>query len=796
MPSEIPTEVPAPAEVPAQAKQGKISAVGSKKASPDKSTGIPTEFPNIDPTIDKVTDLGQYKAKKLLDLDNLQQVSATGTTGKPKESKTMKDMLKESVQMFREYKEGDPTLGIYNYNDMLTKFKSGVQKLQVHFGPGKDLTLYDYQVYGLLAYLTSEKNPERQVANIELIMSSHDSVVNTLMLPKVKQYIAMFPEFAKKSAIYKQRTRDIEKGKFKLEPTTPADPGEMPETPVHPYQQSDSQLEENLGTDVMSDIKKNSILEGVRQVEEGKKLKDKKQFDDTAKTGDYYITSKGNKVIKTATGVKHEKVYAGDKDDDKDDLDESAKPDFLDLDKDGDTKEPMKKAAKELDEVAPPGAKAERMVKHIKKGYSKDGNLSKKEKGIAYATAWKARNKGQVEEANSADKVTKDLTKIADKKGYKSAKDFTKADWNKVAKPHGFTGKEIATVRGHKVEEGTEFGDTIKNSEAKMTKVKVTEGKDAIRNHPIYTTKEAWDHYSQELAEQEMMEQSMTEAPVVDVQEELNEIARLAGLAPKMEAKCSSCGCADCKCNEDVMDESTRKHFRAAADMIKTLVDAGHKEKALEKAKIHDEIFARENPRYDSKKFFDACGLDIEECGMAPATVLVGEEEMDEGNEFTKARLDAIAAGKDTFTVGAKTYKVSGDTSDEKTQVESVNEDININVTANGEEDVVNLIRKLSGLEAIKTVTDKISAMSGEACGACGTTPCGCEEQVEEERDIEHTNTPREITAPLSAAIPSGDGENRSKQQYSKEYMGDNHMAVKEEALWKSYQELISDIKS
>jgi hypothetical protein len=436
------------------------------------------------------------------------------------------------------------------------------------------------------------------------------------------------------------------------------------------------------------------------------------------------------------------------------------------------------------------------MVKHIKKGYSKDGNLSKKEKGIAYATAWKAHNKGQVEEANSADKVTKDLTKIADKKGYKSAKDFTKADWNKVAKPHGFTGKEIATVRGHKVEEGTEFGDTIKNSEAKMTKVKVTEGKDAIRNHPIYTTKEAWDHYSQELAEQEMMEQSMTEAPVVDVQEELNEIARLAGLAPKMEAKCSSCGCADCKCNEDVMDESTRKHFRAAADMIKTLVDAGHKEKALEKAKIHDEIFARENPRYDSKKFFDACGLDIEECGMAPATVLVGEEEMDEGNEFTKARLDAIAAGKDTFTVGAKTYKVSGDTSDEKTQVESVNEDININVTANGEEDVVNLIRKLSGLEAIKTVTDKISAMSGEACGACGTTPCGCEEQVEEERDIEHTNTPREITAPLSAAIPSGDGENRSKQQYSKEYMGDNHMAVKEEALWKSYQELISDIKS
>jgi hypothetical protein len=45
-----------------------------------------------------------------------------------------------------------------------------------------------------------------------------------------------------------------------------------------------------------------------------------------------------------------------------------------------------------LEEKAPPGAKFERMVKHIKKGYSKDG-LSAKEKSIAYATAWKAKKK-------------------------------------------------------------------------------------------------------------------------------------------------------------------------------------------------------------------------------------------------------------------------------------------------------------------------------------------------------------------------------------------------------------------
>ena len=44
-------------------------------------------------------------------------------------------------------------------------------------------------------------------------------------------------------------------------------------------------------------------------------------------------------------------------------------------------------------EVAPPGKKYERMVKHIKKGYAKDGKLSDDEKSIAYATAWKHKNK-------------------------------------------------------------------------------------------------------------------------------------------------------------------------------------------------------------------------------------------------------------------------------------------------------------------------------------------------------------------------------------------------------------------
>jgi hypothetical protein len=48
-------------------------------------------------------------------------------------------------------------------------------------------------------------------------------------------------------------------------------------------------------------------------------------------------------------------------------------------------------------ESAPPTAKGERMVKHIKAGYANDGKLTDKEKGIAYATAWKQHNKESVE---------------------------------------------------------------------------------------------------------------------------------------------------------------------------------------------------------------------------------------------------------------------------------------------------------------------------------------------------------------------------------------------------------------
>ena len=58
-------------------------------------------------------------------------------------------------------------------------------------------------------------------------------------------------------------------------------------------------------------------------------------------------------------------------------------------------------------ESAPPTAKGERMVKHIKAAYSKDGKLTDKEKSIAYATAWKQHNKEKNESVNTGEDMTK-----------------------------------------------------------------------------------------------------------------------------------------------------------------------------------------------------------------------------------------------------------------------------------------------------------------------------------------------------------------------------------------------------
>ena len=109
-----------------------------------------------------------------------------------------------------------------------------------------------------------------------------------------------------------------------------------------------------------------------------------------------------------------------------------------------------------VDEKAPPGEKAERMVKGIKKSLSKDGKLSDKDKAIAYATTWKAKKAGKVEEESTDKEDTR-----AEKAGRKVAKD--------IEHDEGHKGQDDdrAEKAGKKVVKDIEYDDKKDRKEKK-----------------------------------------------------------------------------------------------------------------------------------------------------------------------------------------------------------------------------------------------------------------------------------------------------------------------------------------
>jgi hypothetical protein len=215
-------------------------------------------------------------------------------------------------------------------------------------------------------------------------------------------------------------------------------------------------------------------------------------------------------------------------------------------------------------EVAPPGSKAERMVKHIKKSLSKDGKLSDKDKAIAYATTWKAHKQGKVEEEstdtrdNRAEKagrkVTKDIEYDEKKKdhihGNKRGAEDAKAEkaGRRVAKDIEYDEKH------HKVKEegsapakaskgGMQFGKGIYDSVNREVEQLITEGMNISVNMSTSENGEP--------------NKSVTvNADGADA-EKLAEILKLAGLHSDDhgEEACDTCGSSPCGC-EEIVDEN------------------------------------------------------------------------------------------------------------------------------------------------------------------------------------------------------------------------------------------------
>jgi hypothetical protein len=270
---------------------------------------------------------------------------------------------------------------------------------------------------------------------------------------------------------------------------------------------------------------------------------------------------------------------------------------------------------------------------------------------------------------------------------------------------------------------------------------------------------------------------------------ELDEIAALAGLpAPVAETDVAQeIGLERSSLEEldesSINEAASRKDFRMVADLIKNIPDEA---KRKELAQHHADIFKQQNPRFSHDKFYAAAGVvEAELLPNPPAEINVDmdslpEAEMAEGNEFSGALAAAKASGAKEFEVAGKRY--------------TVKEDINVNITANGEEDALNLFRKLAGMEQV-TAQPVIQAVELPQ-DAESAIAQGMIDAVDEERDPEYVNSPREQTAGIDAAIPSGNDLHATKRAYKIAQPGDNPMAVAEakDTSWSKYTSLLKGL--
>ena len=297
------------------------------------------------------------------------------------------------------------------------------------------------------------------------------------------------------------------------------------------------------------------------------------------------------------------------------------------------------------------------------------------------------------------------------------------------------------------LDEAFEFGSkNFKNASnlKKAPKAKLVK-ESAVRNHPIYTNPEAWDHYKKELDEEELTKAT----------QELEEISKLAGLPKQIN-----------------VDMNKPMGAPAKADGVTLPPAPIEQEPMLEVNNWDDESgYDLDDPKHPQwlERQYEKADFERDQARENPTDL--DEEEMEEGNEFSGALAAAKATGAKDFEVDGKRY--------------TVKEDINVSVTATGDEDALNLFRKLAGMPQIA-----IAQHEEEPCDGA------MEVEVDEERDPEYLNSPREQVAPVSAAIPSGNDLHGAKRAYKISQPGDNPMAVAEakDTSWDKYTSILKGL--
>jgi ribosome modulation factor len=363
------------------------------------------------------------------------------------------------------------------------------------------------------------------------------------------------------------------------------------------------------------------------------------------------------------------------------------------------------------------------------------------------------------------------------------------------------------------------------------------------------------DHFEQQL--DDSLSAVPQQTPIMDSDHELDEIARLAGLpktvkvdtkttyekggipadlskAPPHETpvfhesecnqtmegqECPVHGLAECGMYEgagehdDLTGDPHEMGYRAAAlyhksknsnpfegvDEMKAMAwEDGWREGAAEGGLEEGNEFsgALAKARAQGAEEFEVDGetYPVREGKNKPDFADILKKAIDKRNAATVSTRKEIGSRVADIGPGGKEHNVRTDAAWDRAQ--TVKEDVNMSISANGEEDALNLIRKLAGMPVIA-----ISAGSSEeSCDACGASPCGCDD-VMQEANGEHDwdNQPEEQYAPISASIPSGTDLHRSKDMVPHNYRGgDNPLAMKESAedrLWRQYERMKTAVK-
>ena len=200
-------------------------------------------------------------------------------------------------------------------------------------------------------------------------------------------------------------------------------------------------------------------------------------------------------------------------------------------------------------EKAPPGAKAERMVKGIKKSLSKDGKLSAKDKAIAYATTWKAKKAGKVEEeglekhSDSELKAAAGKDRQADEKSgvspqYKTSqvKDELKKRSKEEVDETTVAGSVATATAAPKAGKGMQFGKGVYESLDRQFKQALTESVNVAET----------------VSENEGEGKTITVTASGPEADMLMQLLKAAGLS----GQGSSCGCGQTPCGCDSLEEN------------------------------------------------------------------------------------------------------------------------------------------------------------------------------------------------------------------------------------------------